>query len=139
LPQLLYVFVSLPSNLLILYQLERTLTLWSNGEMEPLRDDVEQQKKQGNKPSIKAATRLNPHTGVISNTQSRFSTDNWGTATSSYVRSIEKMKDGSLEEIVVLAVPFMSPFKRRQETSCGVQALTRGNALDLRACLADEW
>ena len=128
------------SKYLTLSQVERTLRLWGDGEMQPLGVSVEQPRKQSNKPSIKATTKLNPQTGIISNTQSKFSAENWGTATSNYLRSIEKMKEGSLEEIVALAEPFMSPLKsRRQETSRGPQSITGGNSQDVRACLVDEW
>ena len=68
-------------------------------------------KKQANKPAIKVVSRLNPQTGVISNAGSNFSMENWGHATRNYVRSIDKMKVGSLEEIVKLAMPYMSPLK----------------------------
>ena len=111
--------------------------------MQPLGVSAEQPKKQSNKPTIKAATKLNPQTGIVSNTQSRFSTENWGTATSNYVRSIEKMKEGSLEQIVNLSMPYMSPLKsHRQETSLVSQSLTsftEGNSQDIRAYLVDEW
>ena len=110
--------------------------------MQPLSVSAEQPKRQSNKPSNKAVTKLNPQTGIVSNAQTRFSAENWGTETSNYVRSIEKMKEGSLEEIIALATPLMSPLKsRRQETSLGSQSLTGpgGSSQDIRACLVDEW
>lgn len=84
---------------------------------------------------------LNPQTGILSNVSSNFSTDNWGGTTWSYLKSIEKMKTGSLEEIVELAIPFMSPLKschQGQELSQGHQSLTEdGN--NFCVCLADTW
>lgn len=136
--QPLYVLFFPLGKYLTLSQVERTLHLWGNGEMQPL--GVDQPRRQSNKPSIKATTKLNPQTGIISNSQTKFSAENWGLATSNYLRSIEKMKEGSLEEIVALAEPFMSPLKsRRQETSHGPQSLTGSNSQDIRACLVDEW
>ena len=78
--------------------------------MQPLGVSVEQSRRQTNKPTIKATTKLNPQTGIISNAQTRFSAENWGKEMAHYLRSIEKMRDGSLKEIIVLAEPLMSPF-----------------------------
>ena len=46
------------------------------------------------------------------------------------------MRDGSLEEIVVLAEPLMSPLKKSRQES-----LTGGypELSDFHACLVDEW
>ena len=108
--------------------------------MQPLSDHVEHPKRQANKPSNKATSKLNPQTGVISKTQSNFSAENWGMTTSNYVRSIEKMRESSLEEIAGLTKHFMSPLKsHRQETSLGSQSLSGGNSQDVCACLVDEW
>jgi hypothetical protein len=120
-------------------QVERNLCLWSDGKMQPLSIGV-QQPRQSNKPSIKATTKLNPQTGIVSNTKSKFSAENWATAMSNYLRSIKKMKEGSLEEIVALAVLFMSPLKsHHHELLLGPPSLTGGNLQDDRACLVDEW
>ena len=101
--------------------------------------DAELVKKQTSKPSIKVTSKLNPQTGIISNTTSKFSAENWGSATRNYVRSIEKMKAGSLEEIVKLATPYMSPLKSRRQVSMREpHALAKDNE-DLRACLVDKW
>jgi hypothetical protein len=100
---------------------------------------IEQSRRQSNKPSIKATTKLNPQTGIISNTKSKFSTENWETTTSKYLRSIEKMKEGSLE-VVVLAVLFMSLLKsHHQDLSHGPPSLTGGNLQDVCACLINKW
>ena len=108
--------------------------------MQPLSDHVKHPKRQASKPSNKATSKLNPQTGVVSKIQSNFSTENWGMTTSNYMRSIEKMREGSLEEIAGLAKCFMSPLKSHcQETSLGSQSLSRGNLQDVRACLVDEW
>ena len=108
--------------------------------MQPLGDYVEHPKRQASKPSNKATSKLNPQTGVISKTQSNFSTENWGTTTSNYMRSIEKMREGLLEEIAGLAKRFMPPLKsHHQETSLGSQSLSGGNLQDVHACLVDEW
>ena len=72
-----------------------TLTLWANGNMQPLGVSVEQLRRQTNKPAIKATTKLNPQTGIISNAQIRFSAENWGKEMAHYLRSIKKMRDGS--------------------------------------------
>jgi hypothetical protein len=121
-------------------QVERNLCLWSDGKMQPLSIGIQQPRRQSNKPSIKATTKLNPQTGIVSNTKSKFSAENWATAMRNYLRSIEKMKEGSLEKIVALAVPFMSPLKsHHHELLLGPPSLTRGNLQDVRACLVDEW
>jgi hypothetical protein len=65
--------------------------------------DDEQVKKQTSKPAIKAVSKLNPQTGVLSKAMSKFSTENWGPATRHYVKSVNKMKVGSLESIMDLA------------------------------------
>jgi hypothetical protein len=93
-------------------------------------------KKQSSKPTIRAASRLNPQTGIVSNIASKFSAENWGMATKGYIKSIEKMKAGSLENIVKLATPFMSPLKsRRQGPLREPYGLTEDE--DMRACLVE--
>jgi hypothetical protein len=68
-----------------------------------------------------------------------FSSDNWGAMTRNYLKSIEKIKDGSLETIVQLALPFMSPLKsHRGELSCSLCGPARDHK-DVRACLEDDW
>ncbi|KAH9066684.1 hypothetical protein EDB87DRAFT_1587551 [Lactarius vividus] len=94
-------------------------------------------KKQANKPSIKVASKFNPLTGIVSSVTSKFSAENWGAKMHSYFKSINKMKLDSLEEVVRLATPFMSPSKtRRQGCSYGPQSLAEDNE-DIRACLVD--
>ncbi|KAI9436203.1 hypothetical protein H4582DRAFT_2078814 [Lactarius indigo] len=116
---------------------ERTLQLWADGDMEVLHA-AEPVKKSANKPSIKAASKLNPSTGIVSNVTSKFSAENWGAATNNYFKSINKMKPSSLEEVVRLATPFMLPLKtRRQGYSYGLQSLVEDNE-DIRACLVDD-
>jgi hypothetical protein len=88
-------------------------------------------------PGIKPAAKLNPQTGVVSNTTSYFSAENWGQGTRYYVKSIIKMKTGSLEEIVDLATPFMSPLKSRQLSTRDLGALADDNDNDVRACLVE--
>ena len=111
--------------------------------MQPLGVGVEKQRRQSNKATIKATSKLNPQTGIVSKTRSNFSTENWGEEMSHYLRSIEKMKEGSLEEIVVLAKPLMSPLKknRSQETSSGSQSLAGGpsNLPNFHSSFVDEW
>ena len=104
--------------------------------MQPLGVGVEQSRRQTNKPAIKATTKLNPQTGIVSNAWTRFSAENWGKETAHYLRSIEKMRDGSLEEIVVLAEPLMSLLKKSHQES-----LTGGypELSNFCACLVDEW
>ncbi len=113
-------------------QVERTLQLWADGEMKA--ENTGPARKQPNKPTIKAVSKLNPATGVISNATSKFSAENWGSTTRNYFRSINKMKPVSLEEIMQLATLFMSPLKsRRQGSSHSV-----GEDEDIRACLMDD-
>jgi hypothetical protein len=95
---------------------------------------VDTEKKRSSKPSIKAASRLNPLTGIVSNATSKFSADNWGSATKNYYISINDMNPGSLEEIVQLATPFMSPLKSRRQGQGSSQG-PQDN--DMRACLKD--
>ncbi|KAH8982929.1 hypothetical protein EDB86DRAFT_2811923 [Lactarius hatsudake] len=80
---------------------ERSLKLWADGDMEVMHaaDPV---KKQANKPSIKATSKLNLVTGNVSKVASKFSAENWGAKTSCYFQSINKMKLESLEEVVQL-------------------------------------
>ncbi|KAH9019020.1 hypothetical protein EDB85DRAFT_1873448 [Lactarius pseudohatsudake] len=116
---------------------ERTLKLWADGEMEVLHA-ADPMKKQASKPSIKAASKLNPLTGIVSNVASKFSAENWAAKTNNYFKSINKMKLDSLEEVVRLATPFMSPSKtRRQGCSYGPQSLVEDDE-DVRACLVDD-
>jgi hypothetical protein len=102
-------------------QVERTLQLWADGEMGP---------------GIKAAAKLNPQTGVVSNARSYFSTENWGQETRLYVKSIGRMKAGSLEAIVDLATPFMSPLKSRQLLARDL-CVADDDDDDVRACLVE--
>jgi hypothetical protein len=81
----------------------------------PLND--EQVKKQTSKPAIKATSKLNPQTGVLLKAASKFSTEIWGPATRHYVKSINKMKVGSLESIMDLATSYMSPLKSHRQLS----------------------
>ncbi|KAI9431278.1 hypothetical protein H4582DRAFT_1822671 [Lactarius indigo] len=116
---------------------ERTLQLWADGDMEVLHA-AEPVKKSANKLSIKAASKLNPSTRIVSNITSKFSAENWGAATNNYFKSINKMKPSSLEEVVRLATPFMSPLKTcRQGYSYGLQSLVEDNE-DIHACLVDD-
>ncbi|KAH8984333.1 hypothetical protein EDB92DRAFT_1950889 [Lactarius akahatsu] len=116
---------------------ERTLKLWADGEMEVLQA-ADPMKKQANKPSIKVASKLNPLTGIVSNVASNFSAENWAAKTNNYFKSINKMKLDSLEEVVQLAMPFMSPSKtHRQGCSYGPQSLVEDDE-DIRACLVDD-
>ncbi|KAI9432302.1 hypothetical protein BJY52DRAFT_1132819, partial [Lactarius psammicola] len=117
---------------------KRTLQLWADGEMMALK--AAPVKKLTNKPSIKAASKLNPATGVVSNTTSKFSAENWAATTKNYFRSITKMKAGSLEEIVQLATAFMSPSKcRRQGSSYSLHSVGEDDGdVDMRACLMDD-
>ena len=101
--------------------------------------DAELVKKQTSKPSIRVTSKLNPQTGIVSNAASKFSAENWGPATRNYVRSIEKMKAGSLEEIVKLATPYMSPLKTRRQVSMREPHALAKDDKDLRACLVDKW
>ncbi|KAF8259051.1 hypothetical protein EI94DRAFT_1814058 [Lactarius quietus] len=116
---------------------ERTLQLWAEGNMKP--PSSEPVRKQSNKPVIKATSNLNPQTGVVSSITSMFSVDNWGVTTRNYLKSIEKMKAGSLETIVQLAVPFMSPLKsHRGESSHSLFGPAQDHK-DICACLEDDW
>ncbi|KAH9169057.1 hypothetical protein EDB89DRAFT_1908891 [Lactarius sanguifluus] len=115
---------------------ERSLKLWADGDMEVM-NAADPVKKQANKPSIKAASKLNPLTGIVSNVASKFSAENWGTKTRDYFHSINKMKLESLEEVVRLATLFMSPSKtRRQGCSYGPQSHVKDGE-DIHACLVD--
>jgi hypothetical protein len=97
-------------------------------------------RRQSNKPAIKATSKLNPQTGLVSSITSMFSADNWGATTRNYLKSIEKMKAGSLEAIVELAGPYMSPLKsRRGESSRSLFAGAAKDHDDVRACLEDDW
>lgn len=124
-------------NLTQPFQVERTLQLWAEGDMKP--PSTEPVRRQSNKPVIKAASKLNPHTGLVSSIALMFSADNWGAKTRDYLKSIEKMKAGSLEEIVQLAIPFMSLLKNcHGELLHGLLASTNDHE-DVRACLEDDW
>ena len=90
-------------------------------------------RRQSNKPVIKAASKLNPQTGLVSSVASMFSADNWGEKTRDYLKSIEKMRSGSLEEIVQLAVPY----SRRGELSHSL--FSTNDHKGVRACLEDDW
>ena len=117
-------------------QVERTLQLWADGEMKPGAEPV---KRQSNKPAIKATTKINPQTGIMSSITSLFSAENWGVATSQYVTSIRKMEPGSLEEIMELATPFMSPLKSRRRLEKASASSLHKDDEDERACLMDVW
>lgn len=103
--------------------------------MSPL--DDKHGKTQASKPANKAIHKLNPQTGLISDTATNFSSANWGEATGNYVKSINKMAAGSLEETVRMATAYMSSFKLKKLTRVP-QALSEGEE-DPRACLADNW
>ncbi|KAF8256394.1 hypothetical protein EI94DRAFT_1711617 [Lactarius quietus] len=116
---------------------ERTLQLWAEGNMKPPSSGPV--RKQSNKPVIKATSKLNPQTGVVLSITLMFSVDNWRVTTRNYLKSIEKMKAGSLETIVQLAVPFMSPLKsHRGESSRSLFGPAQDHE-DIRACLEDDW
>ena len=83
-------------------------------------------------------SKLNPHTGLVSSVASMFSADNWGATTRDYLKSIEKMRAGSLEEIVQLAVPYMSPLKNRRGDSLYGLLASANDHEDVRACLEDD-
>jgi hypothetical protein len=117
-------------------QVERTLQLWADGEMMPL--DTASMRKHPNRPSNKATCKLNPLTGVVSKAATNFSAENWVVVTGNYVMSIGNMKAGSLDEVVELATPYMSPLKRRQGSTRNPSGLTEDDE-DMRACLADNW
>jgi hypothetical protein len=132
------------SRLTLASQVERTLQLWAEDNMGP--PSAEPIRRKTNKPTIKAVSKLNPQTGLVSSVASKFSADNWGATTRNYMKSIEKMKAGSLERIVELALPFMSPMKsRRGELSGSLSAPADGHEdiraclEDVRACLEDDW
>jgi hypothetical protein len=116
-------------------QVERTLQLWADGKMKSL--GPAKTESDNVKPTIKAmpVSTLNPQTGVFSSVDVMFSAGNWALTTSQYMTSICRMEPGSLQEIVTLATPFMSPMKsRRQGNSHGL-----AGDEDKRACLVDEW
>lgn len=102
--------------------------------------DDELAKKQANRPAIKVVSKSNPQTGVVSNAASNFSIENWGKVARYYIMSIDKMKVGSLEKIVKLAMPYVSPLDRcRTVSTREPQALaTDDEDLGPRACLVDE-
>jgi hypothetical protein len=101
--------------------------------------DLEPVKRQSSKPTIKATSKLNPQTGVVSNVSSMFSAEKWGKATESYFTSIGNLMEGSLEEILELTKPFMSQLKKRQESShAGLHSLDEEGA-NCRARLVDAW
>jgi hypothetical protein len=100
----------------------------------PLND--EQVKKQTSKPAIKATSKLNPQTGVLLKAASKFSTENWGPAMRHYVKSINKMKVGSLESIMDLATSYMSPLKSHWQLSSHNPHVPTDNC-DVCACLVE--
>ncbi|KAH9043906.1 hypothetical protein EDB85DRAFT_1855214 [Lactarius pseudohatsudake] len=117
---------------------KRTLQLWADGEMKALDSGGANLKKQANKPIIKALSKLNPATGVVSNAALKFSVENWGTITINYFTSIDRMKSESLEDIMQLATPFMSPAKSRcQALSYGLCSLTEDGE-DIHICLMED-
>ncbi|KAF8257800.1 hypothetical protein EI94DRAFT_1708612 [Lactarius quietus] len=98
------------------------------GVMEPFGE-----RRQGSKPSIKAVSTLNPQTRVVSKAPSKCSAEHWADKTIKYIKSIKKMQDGSLEEIVTLATQYVSPSKiHQQEAASGV---VTSSDLDIHACL----
>ncbi|KAH9034759.1 hypothetical protein EDB85DRAFT_1889688 [Lactarius pseudohatsudake] len=95
-------------------------------------------KKQTNKPTIKALSKLNPATGVVSNAASKFSAENWGMITINYFTSIDRMKSELLENIMQLATPFMSPAKsHHQALSYSLHSLAEDDE-DICACLMED-
>lgn len=70
------------------------LTLWADGLMKPptSTDSAKPTERLTNKSSIRAVSKLNPQTGILSNVSSNFSTENWGGTTWSYLKSIEETK-----------------------------------------------
>jgi hypothetical protein len=104
--------------------------------MGPRPLDDEQVKKQTSKPAIKAVSKLNPQTGVLLKATSKFSTENWGPATRHYVKSINKMKVGSLESIVDLAMLYMSPLKSCRQLSLCIPHVP-ANDCNVHACLIE--
>ncbi|KAH9008042.1 hypothetical protein EDB83DRAFT_2323441 [Lactarius deliciosus] len=106
-------------------KVERTLKLWADREMEVL-DAADPVREQANKLSIKAASKLNPLTRIVSNAASKFSAENWAVKMNNYFKSINKMKLDSLKEVMQLAMPFMSPSKTcHQGCSYGPQSLVK--------------
>ena len=100
-------------------------------------DNGEEAKKLTGKTAIKAASTLNPQTGVTSKATDKFSSGKWREKTGSYVTSIHNLNEGSLEDIVNLSMKFMSSFKSRQMASVAT-ALPNDNN-DIRACLVESW
>ena len=97
---------------------------------------TESVRRQANRSVIKAASKINPHTRLVSSITSMFSADNWGAKTKDYIKSIEKMRDGSLEQIVQLTAPYLSTSKNHcGELSHSLLAPAEG----VRACLEDDW
>ena len=104
--------------------------------------DAESGVKQAGKQVNKVMSKLNPQTGVVSNAASKFTSERWAFATGNYVKSIDKMRAGSLEEIVQLAMPYMSPLKIRHQVVAthDPEALVSEDTEDERAYLVDdEW
>lgn len=118
-------------------QVERTLHLWVDGDMKPI--NIEQATKMPlNKPTTTASDKFNPQTGAMSNRTTQFSADNWGEAMGNNVRSINKMREELLKEIVVLAASLMSWVKTcHQATSPGPSSIPEVE--DFCALLKDEW
>ena len=104
-------------------------------------DDGEPAKKPSSKPAIKAASTLNPQTGVTLKAVDKFSAEKWGLTTRRYVKSIHNLKEGSLEDIVNRSKKFMSPFKCRQlaAASAAIPDTLDDDDDDIRACLVEEW
>jgi hypothetical protein len=113
------------------------LQLWADGDMKA--PSTRPVRRQSSKLAIKATSKLNPQTGLVSSLTLMFSTENWGATTRNYLKFIEKMKAGSLQTIVQLAVPFTSPMKSHHgELSCGPFSSTKDHK-DVCACLEDYW
>ena len=94
-------------------------------------------KKLTGKMDIKAASTLNPQTGVTSKAADKFSSGKWREKTGSYAMSIHNLNEGSLEDIVNLSMKFMSSFKSCQMAS--MAAALPNNNNDIHTCLVESW
>lgn len=101
-------------------------------------DNGELVKKLTGKAAIKAASTLNPQTGVTLKAADKFSSEKWREKTGNYATSVHNLKEGSLEDIVNLSMKFMSLLKSRQMASV-TTALphTLDDDNDIRACLVE--
>ncbi|KAF8271651.1 hypothetical protein EI94DRAFT_1796996 [Lactarius quietus] len=111
--------------------IKRTLTLYAQSKMQ-----FHSVRKQASKLTVKAMLKHNQQSGVLSIKDLQFFYGNWGKPTLCYLKSIEEMRKGSLQDIVIQAQKFI-PMQKQ----LGYQSFTstNGNEDNMHVCLVDKW